>query len=150
MKSQFSFTKAFVAGISGTVIMTLFTYMGGMMNIKMDKPAMLGNMFGGSLIIGWIMHFMIGVILSFNYAIIFYPIVRINPAWLKGALFGILPWLMAQILVMPMMNVMNGMSFSSGLFSGSIIMAMASLVGHLIFGAALGFLYKLDPKLVIA
>ena len=57
MKSQFSFTKAVVAGISATVVMTLFTYMGGMMNIKMDIPAMLGNMFGGSLVIGWVMHF---------------------------------------------------------------------------------------------
>jgi uncharacterized membrane protein YagU involved in acid resistance len=148
MKSQFSFTKAIVAGISATVVMTLFTYMGGVMNIKMDIPAMLGSMFGGNLTIGWIMHFMIGTILSINYGLIFYSNVNINPLWLRGAVFGLLPWLMAQILVMPMMSVMNGMPFSSGLFSGSIMMAMASLVGHIIFGAVLGSIYKPEPKLV--
>ena len=149
MKLQFSFAKAFVAGISATVVMTLFTYMGGMMNIKMDIPAMLGSVFGGSLTIGWVMHFMIGIILSMNYGLIFYSKFNINPTWLRGAIFGIIPWLMSQIIVMPMMSMVNGMSYSSGLFSGSIMMAMASLVGHLIFGAVLGAIYKPEPRLVV-
>jgi hypothetical protein len=55
---------------------------------------------------------------------------------------------MAQVIVMPMMSMMNGMPFSSGLFSGSAIMAMASLVGHLIYGAVVGSIYKTEPKLV--
>lgn len=150
MKSQISFTKAIVGGISATIIMTLFTVMGGMMNIKMDIPAMLGSMFGGNLMIGWLMHFMIGIILAINYAVIFYPKSNIPPLWLRGALFGILPWFMAQIVVMPMMSMMNGMQFSSGLFSGSIIMATASLVGHLVFGAVLGSIYIPYPKLAVA
>jgi Family of unknown function (DUF6789) len=150
MKSQFSFTKAIVAGISATVVMTLFTYMGEVMNIIMDIPAMLGSLFGGDITIGWIMHFMIGTILSINYGLIFYSNVNINPLWARGALFGLLPWFMAQLFVMPMMSVMNGMSFSSGLFSGSIMMAMASLVGHLIYGAVLGSIYRPEPKIAVA
>ncbi len=89
MKSQFSFTKAVVAGINATVAMTLFTYMGGMMNIKMDIPAMLGSMFGVSLIMGWIMHFIIGTILSISYGLFFYAIVNINPLWLRETMFWI-------------------------------------------------------------
>jgi hypothetical protein len=51
---------------------------------------------------------------------------------------------MAQIIIMPMMSVMNGGGFINGLFSGSIILAIASLMGHFVFGAVLGALYKTD------
>ena len=150
MNTQFSFTKALVAGVIATVVMTLFTFMGGMMGIKMNIPEMLGSMFGGSLLIGWAMHFMIGIVLAINYGLIFYSKINVNPLWLRGALFGILPWIMAQIVVMPMMSAMNGMPFTAGLFSGSLIMAMASLVGHLVYGAVLGGIYKPEPKLSVA
>ncbi len=142
MKQQFSVSKAIIAGLAGTVIMTLFTYMGLLMNINMNIPAMLSTMLGGNLIIGWIMHFMIGIILALNYGIIFYNNIKINSVWLKGAIFGIIPWLMAQVIVMPMMSIMNGMSYGAGFFSGSFKMATASLVGHLIFGAVVGIIYK--------
>ena len=144
MKHQFSLSRTILAGIIGTVIMTLFTYMGKLMNIEMNIPAMLSSMFGGNLIIGWIMHFMIGTFLAFFYTFLFYEKISVNPVWLRGAIYGILPWLMAQILVMPMMSLMNGMSFSGGLFSGSFMMAMASLIGHLIFGAVVAIIY--EPK----
>ena len=148
MKQQLSISKALFAGISATVIMTLFTYMGQIMDIKMNIPEMLSSMFGGNLIIGWFMHFMIGILLAFGYAILFYRKINIKPVWLKGAVFGIIPWLMAQVIVMPMMSIMNGMTYSAGFFSGSLMMAMASLVGHLIFGTVIGVLYK--PKTQLA
>lgn len=150
MKSQFSFTKAVFAGITGTIIMTLFTYMGGMMNIKMNVPEMLAGAFGGKIFIGWIMHFMIGTALALNYGLVFYSKFNIIPFWLRGAVFGIIPWLMAQVVVMPMMSMMNGMTYSSGLFSGSMMLAAASLVGHLIYGAVVGSIYKPGAKLVTA
>ncbi len=93
---------------------------------------------------------MIGIVLAVNYGIIFYSRVNINPLWLRGAVFGLLPWLMAQIMVMPMMSLMNDMPFSAGLFSGSVMMAMASMVGHLVYGAVLGVVYKPEPKLLTA
>lgn len=150
MNSQFSLTKAVVAGISATVVMTLFTYLGGMMSVEMNIPEMLGSLFGGSNIIGWVMHFMIGIVLAVNYGMFFYSRIKVNPLWLRGALFGFLPWLMAQIMVMPMMSLMNNMPFSAGLFSGSVMMAMASMVGHLVFGAVLGGIYNPEPKLFTA
>ncbi|MBU1099224.1 MAG: DUF1440 domain-containing protein [Bacteroidetes bacterium] len=143
MKTSFSFSKAAVAGIAGTVVMTMFTFMAPMMGIEMDIPKMLGSMFGGSLAIGWVMHFMIGIVLAEAYGFMFYEKIKISNPALRGAVFGIAPWLMAQLIVMPMtMMVMNGMSFSSGLFSGSAMMAMGSLVGHLIYGAVVGLVYK--------
>jgi len=93
---------------------------------------------------------MIGIILAINYSVVFYSNYEINPTWLRGAIFGIIPWIMAQFFVMPMMNMMNGMSFSSVLFSGSIMMAMASLVGHLIYGTVVGTTYKPGVQVVTA
>jgi hypothetical protein len=57
---------------------------------------------------------------------------RMNPAeMLAGQMGGNLaPWLMAQVVVMPMMGM--------PLFSGSMAMAMGSLVGHLVYGVVIG------------
>lgn len=44
---------------------------------------------------------------------------------------------MAQIMVMPMMGML--------LFSGSAVMAMGSLIGHLIYGAVVGGVYGPVP-----
>jgi len=92
---------------------------------------------------------MIGIYLSINYTLLFFPRTKIQPLWLRGVAFGFIPWFMAQIIVMPMMNIMNGMNFTSGLFSGSTMMAIASLVGHLIFGAVLDIIYRNETKLVV-
>jgi hypothetical protein len=49
---------------------------------------------------------------------------------------------MAQLMVMPMMASLNGMSFTSGIFSGSALAAFGSLVGHLAYGLILGLTYR--------
>lgn len=147
MKTQVSLVASLISGTSAMIGMTLFTSLGGMMNIKMDIPGMLGNVLGGSVLLGWAMHFMIGVILAFNYAFIFDVNIKIGASWLKGMIFGVFPWFMAQIIVMPMTHIMNGMSYASGLFPGSLKMTFASLVGHLIYGVILGILYKPKPRL---
>lgn len=142
MKLNFSFKSAVIAGIAGTVVMTMFTYMAPLMGFSMDIPKMLGSMFGDSIVIGWIMHFMIGIILAVTYGLIFYNKLSLSNPFVKGAVFAILPWLMAQLIVMPMMSSMQGMGFAAGLFSGSVLIAMASLMGHLLYGAVVGKLYK--------
>ena len=149
MNNQFNLPKAIIAGVLGTIAMTLFMYMGNFMGLQMNVPKMLGSMFGGSILIGWIMHFMIGSTLAVGYGLILNNQIRIDKLWLRGAIFGLVPWLMAQILVMPMMSMMNGMTFTSGLFSGSFVMSFASLMAHLVFGAVVGLSYtpsvNLDP-----
>ena len=53
-----------------------------------------------------------------------------GPPAVRGALFSIAPWLVAQVVMMPMMGM--------GFFSGSIAAAMGSLVGHLVYGVVIG------------
>jgi uncharacterized membrane protein YagU involved in acid resistance len=52
---------------------------------------------------------------------------------LRGAIYGLAPWLLAQVAVMPMMGM--------PLFSGSAVLAIGSLVGHLVYGAVIGGIY---------
>ena len=125
--------RAILGGVLGTVVMTMVgLWVAPLMGMPPMNPAvMLAGAMGGSLVLGWIGHFMIGIILAVAYAVVA-PVLPGSPP-VRGALFGIAPFLLAQIAVMPMM----GMPF----FSGSAAMAMGSLVGHLVYGAVVGAVY---------
>jgi uncharacterized membrane protein YagU involved in acid resistance len=102
----------------------------------MNPATMLAGAMGGSLALGWLAHFVIGTILAVGYALVA-PFLRGDPA-LRGAVYSLAPFLMAQIIVMPMMGM--------PIFSGSVQMAMGSLIGHLVYGAVLGAIYGPVPS----
>ncbi|MFO7589145.1 MAG: DUF6789 family protein [Gemmatimonadota bacterium] len=129
--------RAVAAGIIGTAVMTAVgLWMAPLMGIPPMNPAqMLAGAMGGSLVLGWMAHFMIGVILAVGYAVLA-PRLPGAPA-LRGALYAIAPFLMAQLLVIPMMGM--------PVFSGSAVMAMGSLIGHLVYGVVVGQVYGAVP-----
>lgn len=132
MKVQ-NIIRAVSAGIVGTAVMTAFTYMAPFMGMPpMDIPQMLSGFLGVGIFFGWVMHFAIGSTLALIYSLLYNALPFTS--WKKGAVYGLIPWFAAQIMVMPMM----GMEF----FSGSIVMAMGSLVGHLVYGAVVGLIYQ--------
>ena len=128
-----NFGRAALAGIIGTVMMTVVgLYAAPMMGIPMMNPAeMLADQMGGSAVMGWIAHFMIGVILAEVYAAVAGSLP--GPVVVRGALFGLAPWLLAQVALMPMMGM--------GFFSGDMNMAMGTLIGHIIYGGVVGAVY---------
>jgi uncharacterized membrane protein YagU involved in acid resistance len=119
------------AGVLGTLAMTAVgLYVAPMMGMPPMNPAdMLADAMGGLTMLGWGAHLMIGIVLALIYAKVVLALLPGPPA-VRGALFSLAPWLMAQIVVMPMMGM--------GLFSGSMTMAGGSLVGHLVYGVVLG------------
>jgi hypothetical protein len=125
--------RAVLAGAIGTAVMTAVgLWVASVMGPPPMNPAvMLAGAMGGSLALGWLAHFMIGITLAAGYALVGSRLP--GPGFLRGALYGIAPFLMAQIVVIPMM----GMPF----FSGSTAMAMGSLVGHLVYGGVVGSFY---------
>ena len=144
MKTNFSINSAVISGLAATAAMTAFTFMAPLMGIEMNIPAMLAGTMGAPLIIGWIAHFTIGVVLAISFAGFYVPNFSPSNKIKSGAIFSLIPWLLAQIVVMPMMAIMNGAGFGAGFFSGSILLSMASLMGHLLFGVVLGLTYKTD------
>ncbi len=126
--------RTMVGGLVGTVAMTGVMYgVAPMMGVHMDIAAMLGSMFGGSWAIGLAMHLMIGsVVFPLTYAFLLRGRLP-GPDAARGIAFGAGLWLVAQVVVMPMMG--------AGVFSanaGGLAAAMGSLVGHVLYGAALG------------
>lgn len=130
--------RAIAAGIIGTLVMTAVgLWVAPLMGVPAMNPAnMLAGAMGGSLVLGWAGHLMIGIILALIYAAV--------AGWLpgapavRGALYGVAPFLMAQVVVVPMMGM--------PLFSGSAVMAMGSLIGHLVYGAVVGGVYGAAPS----
>lgn len=149
MLRSISLKSVLVAGAVATAAMTVFTFMAPLMGFEMNIPGMLANTMGAPVIIGWAAHFMIGIILALNFAILFLPNVKQKNKIISGALFGVLPWLLAQIMVMPVMSLMNGGSYTAGLFSGSLLISSASLMGHVLYGIVLGALYKPEAMPVL-
>lgn len=125
--------RAILAGLAGTAAMTMLMLAAPMMGMPpMNIGEMLGSMMGGVVALGWAAHLMIGVVLAVVYAAVFARRLP-GPGPVRGALYGVAPWLMAQLVVMPMMG--------AGLFSGSAMVAAGSLMGHLVYGAVLGAVY---------
>lgn len=134
--------KAIIGGLAGTAMMTAVgLWAAPMMGIPRMNPAeMLAGAMGGVQIVGWLAHIMIGITLAIGYAFVAdylpgSPVVR-------GALYGIAPWLMAQLVVMPMMGM--------PLFSGAVSLAMGSLIGHLVYGSIVGAVYGPSSRLASA
>src|SRR2546422_6912187 len=108
-----NFGRAALGGFVGTLVMTAMMYMiAPMMGLHMDIAAMLGSMLGGSWAAGMVLHFVNGaVIFPAVYAYALAGWLPGSPA-VKGMMWGIALWLIAQVAVMPMMG--------AGLFSSAM------------------------------
>lgn len=126
--------RAAVAGVAGTAIMTMLMLGAPLMGMpRMPIGEMLGSFLGIGTTLGWAMHGAIGLTLAGIYAAFFAARLPGAPAP-RGAAFGFLVFLLAQVAVMPMMG--------AGVFSGgNIPMIMGSLAGHLVFGGVVGAVY---------
>jgi hypothetical protein len=133
MDTHPSLSRAALGGFVGTLAMTMLMYLvAPMMGLHMDIAAMLGSQLGGSWIAGLMMHFINGaVIFPAIYVFALYAYIPGSPV-IKGTTWGIALWLLAQLVVMPMM----GGVFSSAM--GGMMPAVGSLMGHLLYGGLLG------------
>jgi len=136
-------TKALGAGIAGTIVMTLFAATAPLMGMpEMNIPKMLAGFMGFPTVVGWLAHFMIGTILALAYAFVLISKLPGKPV-VRGILFGLIPWFMAQILVNPMMG--------AGVFAvntpAPMLMVAGSLMGHVVYGAIVGLVYGTTGRL---
>ncbi len=127
--------QALLGGILGTAAMTLFNMIAAMIGMpKLSPPLILSAMMSLPIIVGWLMHFMIGIIFALLYAYFFFRVVRkISNIFLKGAILGIAAFIFGQIALALMDTFMGGMPP----MEGSMVMIMIlSVVGHILFGIA--------------
>ena len=129
--------RTVLGGVIGTILMTLMMYFVSpvMTGHRMDIAASLGSMMWDNWYLGMMAHVAMGaVVFPLVFAYIMYGVLPGAP-WLKGLLCGLILWVMAQVVVMPMMG---GGIFSSRI--GGMPAAIGSLLAHGLYGFALGFL----------
>jgi hypothetical protein len=132
--------RALAGGFVGTV---LFTLMGMFVAPKvigqpMDVAALIAPLLGGSHTAGVIAHFVTGTIV-FPIAYLVLGIRWLpGPGWLRGALFLIPLYLVAMVVVMPFLG--------QGLFFDSAPKAVVALMGHIVFGLAMGVIIGRPAK----
>lgn len=134
--------KAIVAGVLGTAVLTMVAvFVAPMMGIpKMNPADILASQMGGNIVLGWGAHFMVGIILAVIYAAVA-PSMG-GPPVVRGMLYSIAPWLLSQVAMMPMMGM--------PMFSGSMMVAGGSLLGHLVYGAVVGGVYGMPAPAALA
>lgn len=125
--------RAAAAGIIGTAVMTLVgAWIVPMLGMPASNPAlMVAGILGGSTLLGWIGHFAIGIMLALIYAAVM-PSLAGAPAG-RGAMFSLAPWLVAMLVVSPLLGL--------GFFLSSGALAFVSLISHLFYGLAMGSYY---------
>ena len=108
MPSKIDIASALKAGIAGSVVMTVIMYGLPLVGLpRMDIMAALGSVFPLNIspyILGFLIHFGIGVTLATGYALFFFGWLP-GPNWLKGAVFSLLPWLFAITLLGPSLQL---------------------------------------------
>jgi uncharacterized membrane protein YagU involved in acid resistance len=88
---------------------------------------------GGGAVLGWIIHFLVGMLLALLYAAVFHPRLPGGPL-ARGLIYGGLVFVIAQVVFMPLVG--------GGLFSrGDGQLLAGSLLGHLVYGGLVGWIY---------
>lgn len=82
---------------------------------------------------GWIVHFLVGIMLALIYAWICVDRLP-GPPTARGAIYGALVFLVAQSVFMPLVG--------AGFFArGDLELLIGSLLGHIVYGIAVGWIY---------
>ncbi len=143
---------AIVAGLVGTVVMTMVMVMAPKMGMpKMDIVGLLGSMFKkeGVRPIGMALHFMMGIVFAVIYAFVWSKgIGRASVGY--GALFGTIHWLIVG-LIMGMIPILHagikaGTVKAPGIYmtnNGGLKGFMGGLVGHIVYGITVALIYSL-------
>jgi hypothetical protein len=91
--------RVILAGLAATAAMTLFMLIAPLINLpQMNWGELLGAMFGNIEIIGWALHFLIGVFFAFLYAFIFNHWLPVINDMARGMVYGIILFVFTQIV----------------------------------------------------
>ena len=132
--------RAAVAGLIATGVMTALLLVEpsvGLPKIAMGQILSTALGFASAHLatgaaIGWIIDFLIGMLLALVYAVAFEARLP-GPPVVRGLIYGFLVFLVAQFVFMPLVG--------GGVLShGDLELLAGSLLGHLVYGALVGWI----------
>jgi uncharacterized membrane protein YagU involved in acid resistance len=123
-----------IGGLAGGMVF-------GMMMGMMGMLPMIGKMVGQpSAIAGFVVHMINSAIIGAGFALVFGKYAtKIKTGLGFGSLYGVIWWVLGPITLMPLFM---GMGFGANWTMAAAVKMMPSLMGHLIYGVILGFLYS--------
>ena len=134
--------RAIAAGLIATATMTALL----LIEPSIDLPRIaIGQILSTSLALtsahlglgtvgGWLVAFAVGVIFALAYGAFFARRLPGGP-FIRGVLYGVLLFVLAQVVFMP--------SVGGGFFSrGDLHLLLGSLLGHVVYGGTLGWIYQ--------
>lgn len=124
--------KAIFAGLTGTVVMTVFTVMANKIHIpKVDFQGVIAGLLNTSGVESWVVYFGVGILLAYLYGAYFRDRLP-SQSWRRGVVYGFFLWLVMQLIVLPATGV--------GFFSGSIAATFGMLLAAAAYGGTVGYL----------
>ncbi|HVN56987.1 MAG TPA: DUF6789 family protein [Bacteroidales bacterium] len=131
MKTKIS--QAVIGGIVATLAMTMVMFLAPYMGLpKMNAAAMLSMMMGVPVLIGWGLHFMIGIVFALAFLFLFVPILKkVKSRVVKGVIFGLSVFIFAQLMMAVMSLIFGGMNSPSG---SMVLILTGGIIGHVIYG----------------
>ncbi len=123
-----------IAGLAGGLV---FGFMMGMMGML----PMVGMMAGSSsAAVGFLVHMGISTVIGASFGVLLGATAhRMKPALGAGMAYGFAWWLLGPLTLMPLFM---GMGLGANWSTGAMAQAMPSLMGHVLFGAVVGFAYN--------
>jgi hypothetical protein len=141
--SSSKIVKGLIAGFVATVVLTILMMMKKMLGVmpELDPVRMLSEMAAQNMgmepniMIGWIMHFMIGSVAWGGAFIVLNNVLPGTSQIAKGISLGIVAWFMMMIGPMPMSG--------AGLFglNMGILAPVMTFMLHIVFGVVLGAVF---------
>tara|TARA_R110000751_G_scaffold1278_3_gene4899 strand:- start:808 stop:1272 length:465 start_codon:yes stop_codon:yes gene_type:complete len=137
-------TKGVIAGFIATLVLTALMMMKKMMGVmpELDPVHMMSVMAAQkmgmetNMMVGWVMHFMIGAVAWGGAFAVLNNILPTQNQMIKGIILGIGAWLI--MMVGPMVMAGNGLF---GLALGPMAPVMTFML-HIVFGVVLGLVYQ--------
>lgn len=126
--------KALMAGVAGTVVMTVFTFLTNTFHFPAtDFHGMIATHAHSGALFTWLIYFGMGVAFAYLYGMFFMKKLPYH-SYMKGMIYALILWGAMHFVVMPV--------FGMGFLGGSIVAAVMAYVSLALYGATVGYLYE--------
>jgi len=136
--------KIIGAALVATAVMTVFMVIAQYLVLPtIDPGTLLGTMFGGNKVAGWIIHFVIGVLMALPYVFFFNKWIPAENKYLRGTLYGILVFVFSEFVF----TVINLLGYANtGDLKGMALMVTGNAIIYMIYGTVLGAFFERQGK----
>lgn len=132
--------RVLLAGVGATAVMTAFMLIAPYIGLsEMNAGTILGSFMGDSQALGWLLHFVIGIIMAFIYVQFFNHTLPVINDTFRGMLFGIIVFIMSQI-AFTLISLAGFLTWSEK--EDMALMVFGNCLAGMIYGAVLGSFFR--------